>query len=196
MGSSTHAATGDRTRDAPRDRGPGRGPDRRLHLPRIWTPPLIVGAPGPCGCGCALTPETSYGFDVDDFARDVLDTPLDPWQRWLVIHAGELLPDGRPRFRFVLAIVARQQGKSLLMRVLILFWMFVEQQPMTSRPRRTAATRRKRGATPCEAAKDNPHLAAELPPRPQVLQVGEESSATSTAPSTGSRPPTGAQAAH
>jgi hypothetical protein len=143
-------------------------------LPRIWTPPLTTGDPGPCGCGCALTPETSYGFDVDDFARDVLNTPLDPWQRWLVIHAGELLPDGRPRFRFVLAIVARQQGKSLLMRVLILYWMFVEQQPMTLATSTDRSYAKKAWSDTCDAAKDNPHLAAELPPRPQVLQVGEE----------------------
>jgi hypothetical protein len=143
-------------------------------LPRLWTPPLVTGEPGPCGCGCSLTPETSYGFDVDDFARHVLETPLDPWQRWLVIHAGELLPDGRPRFRTVLAIVARQQGKSLLMRVLILYWMFVEHQPLilatsTDRGYAKAAWR----AT-CDVAKANPYLRDELPARPTVEQIGEE----------------------
>jgi hypothetical protein len=84
-------------------------------VPRIWTPPLRE-----------LTPETSYGFDVIDFARDVLGEPLDPWQEWVVIHAGELLPDGRPRFRTVLILVARQQGKTHLLKVLSLYWMFVE----------------------------------------------------------------------
>ena len=98
--------------------------------PRLWTPPLITGDPGPCGCGCALTPETSYGFDVDDFARDVIGTPLDPWQRFLVIHAGELLPDGRPRFRQVLVLISRQQGKTHLGVVLTLYWLFVEQQKL------------------------------------------------------------------
>lgn len=99
-------------------------------LPRIWTPPLITGPPGPCGCSptCALTSATSYGFDVDAFARDVLNKPLDPWQRFLVIHAGELLPDGRPRFRTVLVLIARQQGKTHLGVVLTLFWLFVERQ--------------------------------------------------------------------
>lgn len=52
--------------------------------------------------------------------------PLDPWQQWAVIHAGELLPDGRPRFRIVLLIVARQNGKTHLCAVLALYWMFVE----------------------------------------------------------------------
>lgn len=44
-----------------------------------------------------------------------------------MIHAGELLPDGRPRFRKVLVIVARQNGKTHVLVVLSLFWMFVTQ---------------------------------------------------------------------
>lgn len=85
--------------------------------PRLWTPPLRE-----------LTPETSYGFDVIDFARDVLGAPLDPWQEWVVVHAGELYDDGRPRFRIVLILVARQQGKTHLLKVLALYWLFLEQQ--------------------------------------------------------------------
>lgn len=83
--------------------------------PRLWTPPLRE-----------LTPATSYGFAVVDFARDVLEAPLDPWQEWCVIHGGELLPDGRPRFRTLLILVARQNGKTHLLVVLTLFWLFVE----------------------------------------------------------------------
>lgn len=97
-------------------------------MPRIFTPPLIEGPPGPCGCGCALTPETSYGFRVETFARNVLERPLDPWQRFAAIHAGELLPDGRPRFLVLLILVARQQGKTELLVILVLFWMFIEER--------------------------------------------------------------------
>lgn len=95
-------------------------------LPRLWTPPLVVGPPGPCGCGCALTEDTSYGFEVEGFARDVLHRPLDPWQRWAAIHGGELLPDGRPRFRTLLLLIARQNGKTELLVILTLFWLFAE----------------------------------------------------------------------
>lgn len=87
--------------------------------PRLWTKPLRE-----------LTPETSYGFRVIDFARDVLGEPLDPWEEWAVIHIGELLEDGRPRFRTVLLIVARQNGKTHLAKVLSLFWLFIEQWPL------------------------------------------------------------------
>lgn len=83
--------------------------------PRVWTPPLRK-----------LTPRTSYGYAVIHFAAVVLGRPLDPWQQWLVIHLGEMLDDGRPRFRQVLVIVARQNGKTYLCQVLALFWMFVE----------------------------------------------------------------------
>jgi hypothetical protein len=88
-------------------------------VPRLWTPPLRE-----------LTPETSYGFDVIEFAQDVLGEPLDPWQEWTVVHAGELLPDGRPRFRKLLILVARQNGKTHLLVVLSLYWMFVDKVDM------------------------------------------------------------------
>lgn len=86
--------------------------------PRLWTPPLRE-----------LTPETSFGYDLIDFSI-AIGWPLDPWQCWLAIHMGELLPDGRPRFRMVLALVARQNGKTLFARVLTLYWMYVEQVPL------------------------------------------------------------------
>jgi hypothetical protein len=98
--------------------------------PRLWTKPLVVGPPGPCGCGCALTRETSYGFEVDDFARDTLKAPLDPWERWAAIHGGELLADGTPRFTTLLILVARQNGKTHLLVVLTLFWLFRSKLPM------------------------------------------------------------------
>lgn len=97
--------------------------------PRLFTPPAVLGPPGPCGCGCALTPETSYGFAVDDFARDRLDRELWPWQRWLVIHAGELNPDGSPRFRRIIVTVGRQSGKTEVVQVLTLFWLFEDKKP-------------------------------------------------------------------
>jgi hypothetical protein len=87
--------------------------------PRVYTPPLVE-----------LTPDTSYGYDVVEFARDVLLHPLDPWQEWIVIHAGELLPDGRPRFRTVLVLVARQNGKTEIPVVLSLYWQFIVGVPL------------------------------------------------------------------
>ena len=50
-----------------------------------------------------------------------------PWQEWEIIHAGELLPDGRPRFRIVLTIVARQNGKTEIPVVLAPYWLLVDE---------------------------------------------------------------------
>lgn len=93
--------------------------------PREYTLPLVVGEPGPCGCGCALTPQTSLGFAFETFCRDTVGQPLDPWQRWLAIHALEELPDGRPRFRQLIVLVARQNGKTEFLVLLSLWWMYV-----------------------------------------------------------------------
>lgn len=119
--------------------------------PRLWTPPLRE-----------LTPETSYGFEVIDFARDVLGMPLDPWQEFLVIHAGELLPDGRPRFRKVLVIVARQNGKTHLLKVLSLYWLFVEQWAMVLGTSSNLSTAREAWEGAIEMARGVPLLAGQI----------------------------------
>lgn len=104
--------------------------------PRLFTPPKRT-----------LTPDTSLGFEVIEFwdwMRDRLEEldanrgPDDDtdylgllpraleWQRWLLIAALELLdgPGAIFRFRTVLLLVARQNGKSVLLTVLILWRMF------------------------------------------------------------------------
>ena len=83
-------------------------------VPRIFTPPLRE-----------LTPDTSLGFEVIDFAEQVLMIHLFPWQRWFLIHALELLPDGSPRFRTIVLMIARQSGKTLIVQVLTLWAMFM-----------------------------------------------------------------------
>src|SRR5262245_53194233 len=87
--------------------------------PRLWTPPLRE-----------LTPATSYGFAVCEFATDVLEHDPDPWQRWALIHGCELLEDGRPRFRIILVMAARQNGKTEIPVLLSLYWQFVEALPL------------------------------------------------------------------
>jgi hypothetical protein len=139
------------------------------------TPPLVVGPPGGCPCGCALTPATSYGFDVIDFARDVLAMPLDPWQELAAIHAGELLPDGRPRFRVLLILVARQNGKTLLAKVLILYWMFLERLPLTMITSSDRSYAKRAWLSVVKMAQTNAWLAAELAKGTPRLTISEES---------------------
>jgi hypothetical protein len=94
--------------------------------PRLWTKPQVTGPPGLCGCGCALTPSTSLGFEVIAFAEDVLGEELLPWQRWWLIHALELRPDGRFRFTIVLTLISRQNGKTFLLKIVSLWFLYVE----------------------------------------------------------------------
>lgn len=94
--------------------------------PRIYSKPLVTGRAGPCGCGCALTRATSKGFSAIDFAEQVLGIELIPWQRWLLIHALEVRPDGKYRFRTILILVGRQNGKTSLVEIKNLWKMFVE----------------------------------------------------------------------
>jgi hypothetical protein len=131
--------------------------------PRIFTPPLRP-----------LTPETSYGFDVIEFARDVLHQPLDPWEEWAVIHGGELLEDGRPRFRKLLIIVARQNGKTFLLVVLTLYWLFVERVGLvlgTSTKLDYAAESWRKA---CRLARKIPELSVEVPTKGGIRKANGE----------------------
>jgi hypothetical protein len=53
-----------------------------------------------------------------------------PWQRWQLIHGLELRPDGRFRFRTVLVLVARQNGKTTLVEIKNLWKMYVLRVPL------------------------------------------------------------------
>lgn len=95
-------------------------------VPRVFTPPRR-----------RLTPKTSAGYAAIHFATwlhlQLVDTrhaelapKLNPWQRWFLIHALELNEDGSYRFKTVLLWVARQNGKTFIVALLILFRMYVD----------------------------------------------------------------------
>lgn len=70
-------------------------------------------------------PAASLGHEVIAFA-DLIGMPLDPWQREAVIRGLELTHDGRLRWRKVLLLVARQNGKTTLLTVLALWWLAID----------------------------------------------------------------------
>lgn len=86
--------------------------------PRIYTPPLR-----------RLTPETTLGYAAIEYAETVLHKDLYPWQKWALIHAleitGKLGGDWRFRFRVVLILVSRQNGKTVLSEVIASFFLNV-----------------------------------------------------------------------
>lgn len=86
-----------------------------ITTPRVFTPPLRE-----------LNKRTSAGYEVIAFAYILLRVNLFPWQAWLLIHALELREDGSYRFRRVIVLVARQNGKTTLMSVLCAWWLFVD----------------------------------------------------------------------
>jgi hypothetical protein len=130
--------------------------------PRIWTRPLVKGTPGPCGCGCALTPDTSLGFSAVNFAEQVLEIALIPWQRWLLIHALELRGDGRFRYRTILILIARQNGKTTLIEAKNLWKMFVLRVPLVIGTAQNLDISEESWDKAVEIAKSIPELAAEV----------------------------------
>lgn len=91
--------------------------------PRIYTKPLK-----------ALNEDTTLGYAFIRFVEDILGDKLYPWQEWLAIHAleieGDLTGEWQFRFRSVLVLVARQNGKTTFLEYLTLFFMFVLKVPL------------------------------------------------------------------
>jgi hypothetical protein len=85
-----------------------------------------------------------------------------PWQRWLLIHALELRPDGRFRFRTILILVARQNGKTTLIEVKNLWKMFVLQVPLVIGTAQNLDISEESWDKACEIVEGIPELAAEI----------------------------------
>lgn len=85
-----------------------------------------------------------------------------PWQRWLLIHALELLPDGNFRFRNVVVLVARQNGKSTLSLVMALWFMYVYGFELVIGTAQDLDLAEEIWESAVELAQDNPELAAEI----------------------------------
>lgn len=86
--------------------------------PRLFTPPKRE-----------LTPKTSLGFAAIDYAKTVLHQSLYPWQEWALIHMLEIEGDIEVkwnfRFRTIVLLVSRQNGKTVLSKVIASFFLNV-----------------------------------------------------------------------
>ena len=86
--------------------------------PRIWTAPMRE-----------LTAETSLGFAAIEYARTILCMELYPWQEWALIHileiVGDLEHEWRFRYRTVVIMVSRQNGKTEISKVIASFFLNV-----------------------------------------------------------------------
>ena len=118
-------------------------------VPRVFTAPLRE-----------LTPATSKGFACIEFAEEILELKLLPWQKWLLVHALELSFDGSYRFSKVVLLVARQNGKSTVMLVLALWSMFAEGSPLVIGTAQNLDTSEELWSVACDMAESIPELAA------------------------------------
>ncbi|MBQ1789553.1 MAG: hypothetical protein II008_05215 [Oscillospiraceae bacterium] len=86
--------------------------------PRLFTPPLRE-----------LTRDTTLGYDVVDYSTQVLKQTLYPWQEWFFIHALEIIGNRdlkwHFRFRTVLLLISRQNGKTVVSKILASFFLNV-----------------------------------------------------------------------
>ena len=86
--------------------------------PRLWTPPLRE-----------LNKSTSLGFAAIQYAKSVLGKTLYPWQEWALIHAleivGDITGEWQFRFRTIIIMVSRQNGKTVLSEVIASFFLNV-----------------------------------------------------------------------
>ena len=93
--------------------------------PRIYTPPL----PEHLDALGWMARDWSWGYDCIDFLEQCVGWSLLPWQRWLYIHALEKGADGTGfRFKFLLVLVARQNGKSQWLKGLGLWRLFADER--------------------------------------------------------------------
>ena len=76
-----------------------------------------------------LTAETSLGFAAIEYAKTILCMELYPWQEWALIHileiVGDLEHEWRFRYRTVVIMVSRQNGKTEISKVIASFFLNV-----------------------------------------------------------------------
>ena len=119
--------------------------------PRLFTPPAR-----------RLTRRTSLGWECADFAEHVIGEPLLPWQDWLVKHALELNPDGSFRFRVILVLVARQNGKTFVLKAVSLWKLYMGLTRLVLGAAQSLDIAREAWQASVDATQTVPDLAAEV----------------------------------
>ena len=72
----------------------------------------------------------SRGFELIDFADQIISGGFMPWQKFLAEHSLKIKPDGRYHHPISVATVARQNGKSTYMMARILMGLFHWQESL------------------------------------------------------------------
>ena len=123
--------------------------------PRIYTPPRRE-----------LTPDTSLGFEICEFADAVLRVELLPWQRFFLVHAfeieGDFTGEWRFRFRTILLLVGRQNGKTTIGTVISLYFLYVLGVALILGTAQDVSTAEDTWNTVVDMAQADPDLSAEI----------------------------------
>lgn len=99
-----------------------------LTEPRVWTKPLDSHVNPLTG---ELLDQFTDGPAVIAFAEEILKITLYPWQIWFFNHALELDATGEMyRFRIIITMVARQNGKTTVENILALWHMYALESGM------------------------------------------------------------------
>lgn len=109
-----------------------------------------------------LTRRTTVGFEVIEFAEVILGVDLLPWQRWWLLHALELDGSGGFRYRTVLTLVARQSGKTHLLKILALAFMYLGRARLVLGAAQSLDIARESWQGAVDLAEADPELRAEV----------------------------------
>lgn len=135
---------------------------------RVFTPPLRdVG-----------DPRWSLGHKFVAFCDVILRRPLDPWQRWCAIHMFELNEDGSFRFRTIILLVARQNGKTLFVQSLIVWLLFTGRIHLAVGTAQSLDIARRTWLEACDLSLSTPQLKALIKDGEPRRANGQESLAT------------------
>ena len=94
-------------------------------VPRIITPPLPEHVDDDAEYG--IKPEATWGPQICHFLENVLGWTLIEWQRFLYYRAGEKRANNTGfRFKFLIVLIARQQGKTKWGMGLALWRLFMD----------------------------------------------------------------------
>lgn len=109
-----------------------------------------------------LTRKTTLGFEAIDFIEGMCGMTLLPWQKWWLLHALELRTGGGFRYRTVLTLVGRQNGKTTLLKGLALYFMYLRGVPLVLGVAQSLDIARESWQGACDMADADPDLRAEI----------------------------------
>lgn len=132
--------------------------------PRLWTRPLRdLNDPG-----------ATLGHEAIAFAEKVLKVELLPWQRWWLIHALELNEDGTFRFSTILTLVSRQNGKTVLLKIVSLWFLYMGRGKLVLGAAQDLKIARESWQGAVDMATSVDYLAAEIPRNGVRYSNGEQ----------------------